>query len=106
MYQISIIYFIWPNNIPALSFTRPSKIYPNGIIGLKIYHLATLLRKPVKPVRVVFNGSFTSLAYRKRIFSNHLSTSIHLRIAIVSIFKIRLANILNEVTVYQNGHLK
>jgi hypothetical protein len=29
--------------IPTSSIARPSKIYPNGDFGLKIYHLATLI---------------------------------------------------------------
>jgi hypothetical protein len=48
--QITIKYTKWEQNrpddhiIPASSISRLSKIYPtSGILGLKIYHLATLL---------------------------------------------------------------
>jgi hypothetical protein len=43
IYQMALIYSKWAYNIPTWSILRPSKFTQNGILCLKIYHLAPLV---------------------------------------------------------------
>jgi hypothetical protein len=51
-YQMFVKYSEWPQNMPNLYIPRHSKTYPIGILGLKIYHLATLCVPPVGQISV------------------------------------------------------
>jgi hypothetical protein len=35
MYQMAVMYFKWPKNIPTFSIPRPSKIYPHCDLWLE-----------------------------------------------------------------------